>query len=1857
MRHPFNRYRLMSVLLCSALAYISSAQISADFTTTNTEACDALQTTLFDQSTSVSSIIDWTWDLAGNSSKEQNPGVLFTEPGTYTICLTVTDVNGLTDTHCKTDYITVFPAPVAEFSLDNSEGCAPVEVTFSDNSSSDNGAIVSWLWDVGGTAGVLSQTSSATFTSQYNIQGNYTASLTVVDDRGCTATTSIPNAIVASSLTPPVVDIELVPTCNLPWEINFTNSTADPLITYEWDFGNGTTYTGLQPPTVTYTSVGQYPVTIEMTSGDCQQTVVLEQEIDTRSTAAFEYAPNPVCQNNGVTFTDISLTPADAVLWQFGDGATSTSPNPTHIYNSEGCYDVTLIRTSGACQDTVVNSCIQVLPQPTVSYEITNQFDCVVPTEVILHTETTTSGSYVWEFFLPDGTSISHDTNDVKIDILEYGAYKAVMTFTSTEGCLFKVDSIPIDIGPFEVNLPAIGPSGCVPLTFTLSDSISSQVPVDSWFWSIDGGTYTSSLTTPTFTIPDTGRFDIQLIAENEYGCIDTIVIEDYIRVGDSPEVDFVADPLTGCASDPKYFTNLSAGTTDSWTWVVGNDTFSLDENPVYDFEYPGTYDVTLIATHNGCVESLVRPNYITVLAPNSAFTINYDCEDKYTVNIVNNSFGADSLGWTLYLSETDSIVSADSIFGQYTFAERGLYPIKHIAKNYDTGCDDSFTDTIRIVDPIASYAVDTLRGCAPFEIQLTNNSQDAFSFEYVSDVAEIDSIFNPEPNVIFYEGGILASPLLIVTDIHECKDTFQFVDSVIVNKLVADIDFPPVICVPDLAIFADQSIDVLGTPTEWQWKIEPLGFQSEEQNPELYIDEVGFYDIEFKVTDDWGCQDSLFLTQAINAVEIIPDFTFDSLGCSWAPIQFNALGDNGSVASYDWDFGDGSTSDLANPSHTYNAEGTYSVCLTMNDIRGCGKTICKDNIVDIIDPRASFDADPVSATCPPLLTTFENQSIDADSYIWIFGDNSGASTNESPSHVYTSSGKFDVILIAQSTPVCRDTLVLEDFITVEGPIGSFVADVAPTCLPVDVRLDATSDDYYKYVWDLGNGILDSVPDIVNADTISYTYTIPGTYTPKLIITDSTGCTRSFAGEQIKLDLIELDFSVSSEPICGPPLPVSLENLSSGTTDDVDYVWNINGPDSYASQDKNPTIEVQQTGTYEVSLTAEYGDCVDTLTVPDFMEISDIPLVSFEIVANQLCEDVNAQFINTSTVDYGEFATWEWDFGDGNTSTEESPVHQYEGVESQTITLRAITDKGCEAEYTLGFDVLPSTVATVADDETICIGDRIELVGSIENLLEGGTWYWESTPSLDCLMCLPTYASPTETTDYILVGVHPNGCESRDTITVTVIQTPGPELALDADSLVCADVNTVIDVINFQPQYTYRWDTSIPGQDCYLNCEQVNVSPSEKTTYYVTVFNEFGCFKSDSITIDVESEIDDFLLDTTAICFDNSTTLEVSGVNEPVWNDNPTLSCTDCPSTVAIPQQDQTYYVTALSDLGCVYTDSVRVEVVPEGTVDAGPDQEVCLGETVDLLAIGTGNPRWTNHNVVVDSNNLVSTDIPTSSGYYALSMSYYECTQQDSFYATVYQKAEIQGEGDTICVGDIATLSADGRVDRYTWHTEDGLLQGPSIETGPDTTTTYMVIGDYRSCQSDTAFVDAFVHPKIDYALEEDFYMIYINDQIDLSPSFDPIRNYSYNWLPTTGLDCNDCPNPTISGLMESLEYSILITDEETGCAAQEIINVRFNNECTDMVFHIPNIFSPSSAGPNSGFRVKTNNPDEFISLQIFDRYGSLLYTSSNIEEEWNGQYNGQFVVPGVYVYRVKLICPFNQKEYNIYGDVTVIR
>ncbi|MEM9823565.1 MAG: PKD domain-containing protein, partial [Bacteroidota bacterium] len=337
-----------------------NAQITVDFNATETTGCGSLQVLFNDLSTSsAGSIVSWAWDLGGVSSSNQNPGRIFGTPGNYEICLTVTDDQGNSGSLCKTDYIIVFELPNPQFEVSQSEGCAPMMVNFIDQSISTNAQIVEWIWGVGGSSGVIVDDGSLTgISSVYNLSDDYTVSLTVKDDNGCTNTLTETDLLTV--FPDPEVNIFASDTtsCTLPFVVEFTNLSSANNVNYIWNFGNGTSFNGADPGPVTYEEPGNFTVTVlaENQLTNCRDTLVLNNYITIGLPIEYLITPTEVCLGEIVRFRDFTnQIPADSVLWDFGDGNTSDSIHNNYRYEQPGCYEVSLTRFVNNCPSKVTH--------------------------------------------------------------------------------------------------------------------------------------------------------------------------------------------------------------------------------------------------------------------------------------------------------------------------------------------------------------------------------------------------------------------------------------------------------------------------------------------------------------------------------------------------------------------------------------------------------------------------------------------------------------------------------------------------------------------------------------------------------------------------------------------------------------------------------------------------------------------------------------------------------------------------------------------------------------------------------------------------------------------------------------------------------------------------------------------------------------------------------------------------------------------------------------------------------------------------------------------------------------------------------------------------------------------------------------------------------------------------------------------------------------------------------------------------------------------------------------------------------------------------------------------------------------
>ena len=206
-------------------------------------------------------------------------------------------------------------------------------------------------------------------------------------------------------------------------------------------------------------------------------------------------------------------------------------------------------------------------------------------------------------------------------------------------------------------------------------------------------------------------------------------------------------------------------------------------------------------------------------------------------------------------------------------------------------------------------------------------------------------------------------------------------------------------------------------TITSWSWDFGDT-HTSADQNPSHTYAHDGTYTVCLTIHDDHGCTNHIChnVTVAVPAPVCHPAFTFHQAVSNPLLVEFsNTSISGGTITNWVWDFGDGHTSHDQNPSHTYTHDGTYTVCLTIDDNQGCSNHICHQVTVTTLAAPACHAGFTFHQEASPANTViFDNTSTGTSpttAYTWNFGDNTG-STDENPNHTYLHPGHYTVCLI-----------------------------------------------------------------------------------------------------------------------------------------------------------------------------------------------------------------------------------------------------------------------------------------------------------------------------------------------------------------------------------------------------------------------------------------------------------------------------------------------------------------------------------------------------------------------------------------------------------------------------------------------------------------------------------------------------------------------------------------------------------------------------------------------------------------------------------------------------------------------------
>ena len=1486
------------------LGKTANTQVTANFSATPTSGCAPQIVSFTDLSTG--NPTQWKWDLGnGTISFLKNPSTTYLTPGQFNVTLIIYDANGNSDTITKSQYISIFAIPVVNFSATPLSGCVPLAVQFTDLSAAGGSAITAWLWDFGDGNTGTTQNPAHTYTSA----GNYNVTLRVTTAAGCLKTLTKNNYILVSN---PVTAnfTNTVPTgCSLPVTITFTNtSTGSGTLSYAWNFGDGGT-SNAQHPTHVYNTAGNFTVTLTVTSSTgCSNTIVKTSAVVINFIQASFTGPLTVCVNEVASFTNTSSPAPTSVLWSFGDGTNSVAINPAKIYTTPGTYTVKLVSYLNACADSAIASII-VLPKPTVGFSAVNRTACAPPLTVTFVNTSTPGAVYAWDFG-DGGTSTLQNPSHT---YTTYGSFNVTLTVTNLMGCSVSLTlNNYVQVTAPIVTINNLPQSGCAPLTWTFSSSVNSPDPVVGYFWDLGDGA-TSTLQNPTHTYP-VGSYNIKLVITTAGGCKDSVTITAGIAADQKPNANLSATPRDVCANTDVFFTDLSTGSVTRWLWDFGDGGTSTIQNPIHQYDDTGLFTIRLIVWNNNCADTVIFTNYIHISPPIAVFVSSFACAAPYIITFSDRSIGADEWLWDFGDGTTSTLQNMT-----HTYAGTGIYFIKLIVKNNISGCTDETIHGIQIVDEVANFnATDTVLCRNNSTIFTAIGNTPGTITGYTWNFGDGQSGSGASVAHTYTNAG-LYTVRLIITDISGCKDTLIKNQYIRINGPTAAFTIPNGgNCLNSLVTFIDNSTsDGINPITTWIWNYGDGVTETLSSPPFTHFYSVsGSYNVTLKTIDALGCTDSTLNTHIIVISQPVAGFNrSDTIACPGRTISFTNTS-TGPNLTYLWNFGDGNISTATNPTHVYTNEATYIVSLKITDQYGCEDVINKN--VQIAPPHASFTVSDTISTCPPLIATFTNTSINAFGVAtWDFGDGS-TSTATSPIHIYNNPGTYLAKLyIAGPGNNCYDTVFKQ--ITISGPTGTFTYNPFIGCSPLTVNFSVSAVNTQSFIWDYNDGSTFFTTD----STVSHTYTIPGTYIPKIILIDQGGCQVPVQGlDTINVYGVKAKFGYDGLPRCDMGI---IQFSDSSVINDATVIYKWEFGDGGTSTLQNPTHFYAAAGQYTPRLIVLTGrGCTDTTTMPLPVKIVASPQADFTNALSG-CTPVSGNFNAFLSVPDTSAITWNWSLGNGNSSTLQTPPAQtYTTAQVYNVKLIATNSTGCKDTVNKSFEVYPIPVIDASANIQICRGTPTAI-----NATGGATYVWSPAAGLSCTTCPNPMASPAFTQKYMVTGSSIYGCSNIDSLSITVIQPFVMDSKKDDTICVGSTVRLFATGAN-----SYQWS---PSAGLSSTTSSLPVAAPKTTTRYMVVGSDaYGCFKDTgyaTIKVYPIPQVDagkDIHMKNGAQPLIITPTLSPD-VTWTQWLNAPGIVSTNGSSLTVKPKETTEYTIEVRNRGGCKSTDRLTVFVLCDG--------------------------------------------------------------------------------------------------------------------------------------------------------------------------------------------------------------------------------------------------------------------------------------------------------------------------------------
>lgn len=924
--------------------------------------------------TQPSSNAQYQWDFGnGESSNLQFPtNITYNQEGSYPISLTVmSNITGCSNSTTQTVNIFNYQS---SFTLSDTLICQGNQIQFQTTSSPGTN-VYNWNFGNGSTSTIGSP--NVTFATP----GNYTVVMNSQNAaNNCSGTSESVITVIPSQS--PEFASNIVEGCN-PSDITFevTNGFSGSL---NWNFGNGTSFNGLNPPPVSYS----IPMLLDEEPNLNQQFNVTLTSTDANGCVVVQNFPNYISIFNifldsitcGVLFAGCEPLEVDFFpwgysgsanypitgwYWDLGDGTTSTEQFPSNTY-MHGIYEVELtVFTSNGCSATSSETVLSGVP-PNVYFEVL--------------TDTLCGGSF---------PSIINFTNVDPEEQLAPIVY--FVNYTTSEGNQYQTsDFFPVPVlltGDISMTLTAVY-LGCSN-SYTFPGTFFSEPPIAKHDVANVYCNPELPLTVSIFNFPILGEPDdevsmiydfgdgtvITFTSEQAWALVNEYINHDYSAYGEYLLTQTVHNFRTGCTHEIATMIRII--------------NYKFDMTPIVD---------------SICFGTPIE------------FEVYYESEPLYP--FISYGININQTPFEFYEFDTAQFQTLDLTY-VYTFAESGNNTITLFGENI-YGCLDSVVNNIFVVPlPLASVSASPNGGCSPLSVEFNSNAYSPIglsieSYNWSHNSEPSGSVNSSSEAVFTGEGSYLT--MLTVIDAFGCLGSGY--STVELTKPNPDFSIPSIVCYGTSYEATNSTSDFVSA----QWYLDgellsnttnlSLSFTDSLPEGTFCIDK----ELKLIVSDANGCVDSTQRYITVSAPQSDFDYQFtganmNAFGEFTCPVVFanltNASNYCGNTASFFWSFGDGKNSVLENPQNTYVFAGTYTASLTLTDNYGCQSEVTMLDYLTIGGPSGDFVWFGPDNICLPVIEFVVNSLNDAVEVIWNLGNLDSISSIDGTIYTYNSGGEY----------------------------------------------------------------------------------------------------------------------------------------------------------------------------------------------------------------------------------------------------------------------------------------------------------------------------------------------------------------------------------------------------------------------------------------------------------------------------------------------------------------------------------------------------------------------------------------------------------------------------------------------------------------------------------------------------------------------------------------------------------------------------------------------------------------------------------------------------------------------------------